>query len=384
MNILLYDIGSYTQKDLIYYLKKAGCNCRNILYPQTDLYHDPFFERKFNEQLDKSIYDFVMSTNFSPIVAKLCYQKNIKYISWIYDSPINTDYIEYFQFPTSYIFLFDRIETERVIALGGKNIYHLPLAVNPDRTGKIAITDKDRANYSVDISFIGNFYGSPLQELMAPQNDYDKGYIDAIVNAQFKIYGYNFIGEMITEDMVLRMNECLRKHGYQVTGLTKRGLVHTIAKAITRRERLILLNMLGRSYNVRYYSLEQPELLSHLTFGGTAYYFTEMPKIFHLSKLNLNPTLRSIQSGITLRALDILSCGGVLFSNYQQELAEYFSDGQDVIMYESIEDALHKADYYLKNEEVRTRIAQNGYQKVITYFTYPDRITTMLKIAGII
>ena len=72
-----------------------------------------------------------------------------------------------------------------------------------------------------------------------------------------------------------------------------------------------------------------------------------------------------------------------MLSNYQPELAEYFSDGQDVIMYESIEDALSKADYYLKHEEPRARIAQNGYQKVISHFTYPDRITTMLKTAGI-
>ena len=108
-----------------------------------------------------------------------------------------------------------------------------------------------------------------------------------------------------------------------------------------------------------------------------------MPKIFRLSKLNLNPTLKSIQSGIPLRALDIMASKGTLLSNYQLELAEYFTDGEDVIMYESIEDALDKADFYLKHDDLRTQITQNGFAKINEQFTYPERISQMLKIAGI-
>lgn len=383
MNILLFDLGSYTQKDLIYYLKKRGCSCKNILYKLTDIYHDNFLERKFKEQLLRSEYDFVLSTNFCPVVAKICFQQNIKYISWVYDSPINSDRMEYYQFPTSYIFIFDRLEVERLLHLGAKNIYHLPLAINPERMHAIPINENDRNIYSSEISFIGQFYTSSLRQITSTQDDYDQGYIDAIIDTQFRIYGYNFIAEMVTDDLVSRLNQRLHDSGC-VDELTKRGLIHSIATLITRTERLVLLNMLGQSHQVCYYSTEQPKELSHLTYCGTAYYHTEMPKIFRLSKLNLNPTLKSIQSGIPLRALDILGCGGVLLSNYQPELAEYFIDGEDVIMYESIEDALCKADYYLKHEDKRIQLAQSGYQKAVTHFAYPDRITTMLKTAGII
>ncbi len=386
MNILLYDIGSYIQKDLIYFLKKHGYSCRNIIYKQNEitLYDDVFFEKKFNEQLDRSAFDFVMSTNFSPIVAKLCCQRNIKYIAWTYDSPINTDHIEYYQFPTSYIFLFDRHEVERVKALGGQNIFHMPLAVNPERIGKTIITEEDIALYSTDISFVGNFYEGILPQLLAPQSEYDRGYIDAVAASQLHVFGYNFIDEMISEDLIARMNQCLKDQKYFVTGLTKRGLSHNIATSVTHTERLVLLSMLGRSHNIRYYSSTKPEVLSHLAYGGIVSYFTQMPKIFRLSRLNLCPTLKSIRSGIPLRALDILCCGGALLSNYQPELAEYFIDGKDVIMYESIEDALAKADYYLKHEDKRLQIVRNGYQKVTTHFTYPDRISSILKTAGVI
>lgn len=384
MNILLYDIGSYIQKDLIYYLKKRGCNCRNVLYKPVGTYQDDFFERKFSELLDSSSYDFVMSTNFWPIVARICHLKNIKYLSWSYDSPVNTDHIEYYQFPTSYIFLFDRIETERVLSLGGKNIYHLPLGVNAERADKISISVEDFERFSAEISFVGQFYKNPLLQLMAPQNDFDKGYIDAIAEAQLKVYGYDFIGESLPDELILRMDQCLKNNGIIVENFTKSKLIHSISNSITRTERLILLNILGRSHQINYYSTEKPESLSHLNYCGTAYYFTDMPKIFKLSKLNLNPTLKNIQSGIPLRALDILSYGGTLFSNYQLELAEYFTDGQDVIMYESIEDAICKADFYLKHEDKRRQLTLNGYQKAITCFSYPEKITYMLKTAGII
>ena len=108
-----------------------------------------------------------------------------------------------------------------------------------------------------------------------------------------------------------------------------------------------------------------------------------MPKVFRLSKINVNPTLKCIQSGIPLRALDILASKGFLLSNYQIELGEYFTDGEDLVFYHSMEDALIKADYYMKNEELRYKIAKNGYEKVIRYFSYEERINTLLKLSGL-
>ena len=72
---------------------------------------------------------------------------------------------------------------------------------------------------------------------------------------------------------------------------------------------------------------------------------------------------------------------GVLFSNYQPELAEYFADGEDCIMYSSMEEAFDKADFYLKNDDIRKQIAVNGYQKVKAHFSYPQMIEKMFQIS---
>ena len=383
MKVLLYDICSYTQKDLIFYLEQLGFHCQNILYRYNDLYDDEFFERKFTEQLNRDDYDFVMSTNFSPIVAKICFEQNKKYLSWVYDSPIDISQISYYQYPTSFIFLFDSIDAERVAQAGGVNIFHMPLAVNPSRLSKTQITIADQKKYSCDISFIGHFYTNSFSQIMSHQTDYEKGYINAILDAQIKIYGYNFVNEIISDELLERINAPLIHLGRKEK-ITKEQFVHTLNKQITCTERTALLSLLGNYHDVHYYSSEQPPLLSHLSYRGEAHYYSTMPKVFRLSKLNLNPTLKCIQSGIPLRALDILASGGTLFSNYQLELAEYFTDGEDVIMYESLEDAIQKADFYLKHDDIRNQITKNGFQKVSKYFSYPEKITAMLKIAGII
>ena len=103
-----------------------------------------------------------------------------------------------------------------------------------------------------------------------------------------------------------------------------------------------------------------------------------MPKIFKCSKINLNMTLRSIKSGIPQRAFDIMGCGGFLLSNYQPELAEYFIPGEDLVLYDSVDDLIQKIDYYLSHEEERLQIAKNGYEKVKRYHTYDTRLTEIL------
>ena len=90
-------------------------------------------------------------------------------------------------------------------------------------------------------------------------------------------------------------------------------------------------------------------------------YIDEMPKVFHLSKINPNITSRSIESGIPQRVWDILAVGGFCRINYQPELEE-------------------KIQYYLEHEEERIRIAINGYQKVRKKHSLQTRLEEILRI----
>ena len=103
-----------------------------------------------------------------------------------------------------------------------------------------------------------------------------------------------------------------------------------------------------------------------------------MPYIFKQSKINLNITRRGIKSGVPLRAIDIMGCGGFLISNYQADFLDYFVPGGDFVCYESKEDLIQKVDYYLSHEKERQAIAKSGHEKVAAGHTYRHRVRQML------
>ena len=112
---------------------------------------------------------------------------------------------------------------------------------------------------------------------------------------------------------------------------------------------------------------------------GIVDYYTEMPLVFNRSRINLNITRRGIQTGMPLRAIDILGSGGFLLSNFQSDFLEYFVPGEDFVYFESREDLIQKVDYYLAHDKEREQIAQAGHEKVMHCYTYERKIKHLLE-----
>lgn len=384
MKILLYDMGAFTQTDIMDTLKGMGIAYKNVLYKLKDVHEDAYFEKRMGQLFAEDKYDAVFSVNYYPVLAKICFALSVPYLSWSYDSPLHISNIEEtLGYATNHVFFFDRAECQRYWRKGYKNVHHLPLAVNVERLNTVELSKADRVKYSADISMVGQLYESVLPNLMLPIDNYDKGYLNAITEAQLRLYGSYFLEEVITDQLVERMNAAYGALGQRSLKLTREGLTVTAAKHITHLERILLLDILSEHYQVYLYGPATHESLSNVKWRGSAGYFDEMPKVFKLSKINLNISLKCIQSGVPLRALDIMGCGGFLLTNYQPEIAEYFVDGEEVVMYTGLEDAFAKCQYYLEHEKEREQIARNGYHKVQELFRYEDRLQTMLEAAGL-
>jgi len=370
MNILFYDMGSYTYKDIQFHLEKSGHNCKFMLYRFPNNYEDAFFCDRFRQELTSSAYDIVFSVNFFPLVAKLCAEIGIPYLCWVYDSPMEELALSYLRFDTNYVCLFDRAEVQRYHAMGFKRVFHLPLAVNSARIDATLNAAPYPQKYLTDVSFIGQLYNSTLDTLLVYANDYIKGYVEGIVQAQLRIYGYDFIDELIPDDVLDYLNEVYQQKNMTGVHLTRIGLIYTIQKHITNFERTFLLEELGNHFTVNYHTQKPYDFRSNVTCMPPVDYYNTMPYIFRTSKLNLCPTLRSIQSGIPLRALDIMVSKGTLFSNYQIELAENFTDGEEVVMYSGMEEAIEKASFYISHGNIREKIARAGYEKTKRMYDY--------------
>ena len=51
-------------------------------------------------------------------------------------------------------------------------------------------------------------------------------------------------------------------------------------------------------------------------------------------------------------------------------------------MYESLEDALEKAVYYIGHEDLRRQIAQSGHNKAKELFSYEKQLGKIFEISG--
>ena len=110
---------------------------------------------------------------------------------------------------------------------------------------------------------------------------------------------------------------------------------------------------------------------------GNVSYEEEMQKVFKSTKINIKTTLRANRTGIPLRIVDILGCGGFMLSTHQAELDDFFFDGE-VVYYETTEEAVELMDYYLAHDDEREKVASAGLRRVKEDFSFEDRIEKML------
>ena len=62
------------------------------------------------------------------------------------------------------------------------------LAVNTKRLDALTFTPAQIAAYQADISFVGHLYNSPLDALLYPADEYCKGFVEGLIQAQLRVY----------------------------------------------------------------------------------------------------------------------------------------------------------------------------------------------------
>jgi spore maturation protein CgeB len=92
----------------------------------------------------------------------------------------------------------------------------------------------------------------------------------------------------------------------------------TLSRKLAEVERITVLNNLANYFDVHLYTGSNTENLINVNCHGFIDYHTDMYKVFNLSKINLNITLPSIETGIPQRIFDILGAGGFVMTNYQE------------------------------------------------------------------
>lgn len=332
--------------------------------------------------LSEHDFDCLISYLFVPEISDLCQKQGRIYIGWIYDSPLMSLFHPAVSNPCNYLFIFDRALYEHMRSYHIPHLYHLPLGVNISRTGALNISAEDEDTFGCDISFVGSLYEENSYNVFISQLPED-------IAAELKLYLLKHLCNWHSTKPWPRVstktvNYMVKTFGAGTWDRQEMDLdlylgLLLLSRKLAEMDRITVLNTLATHYTVDLYTKSNCRSLSNVQIHQGVDYYTDMNKIFYLSKINLNITLPSIETGLPQRILDIMGSGGFVLTNYQQEIDDFFVIGKEIEVFHDLDELLEKTAYYLSHEEERLRIAMNGYLKVRDNFSYTHQVKHILQ-----
>ncbi|MDY4838938.1 MAG: DUF3880 domain-containing protein [Lachnospiraceae bacterium] len=382
MRILIYKWRAYNYRD-IYETFLAMGHTLDVMEQKLKSYdEDAEFEARLTHILKETSYDFVFTVNYFAVISNVCERCKVKYVSWSCDNPLISMYHKSVFHDCNYIFLFDKRNFLEFKARGVPHVYYLPLAVDTVRMDHLLAEADDLRLYQNEVSFVGSLYErNTYDKIKNTLPDYLRGYLDAVMQAQMSVSGANIIEEMLTPDILEAIGEHFSLEKSQ-DSFSDLGLIFSttvLGFKIAAMQRTNGLLALSKHVPVTIYTNSNTKNLLRVTYRGSVDYWTQMPKVFHMSKINLNFTIPNIYTGLPLRMWDILGAGGFLMTNYQAELPDFFVENKDLVCFDGEKDLVEKTLYYLSHEEERKQIARNGHEKVKKFHTYQIRLKEIIE-----
>ncbi|MCI5918468.1 MAG: DUF3880 domain-containing protein [Roseburia sp.] len=383
MRILVYRWKAYNYMDIEQTFAAMGHTVDHIEQKLGNYDIEPEFEKILTKKIHEQDYDLVFTVNYFAVISNVCQREQIPYVSWTCDNPLISMYHESVFHDCNYIFTFDQTNYLEFKQMGVKHIWYLPLSVDAKRLDSLMNQADDLYQYQADVSFVGSLYErNSYDKIKSSLPEYLRGYFDATMEAQMNLSGANIIEPMLTTEILEELQKYFRleksEGSFSDLGLIFQTTVLGFKIAEIERRRALL--ELSKYFKVHVYSNSDTSDFLNIQYCGSVDYWSQMPKVFRASKINLNMTIPNIKSGIPLRVWDILGSGGFLLTNYQAEIPYYFEEGKDLVCFDGIEDMRDKVKYYLSHEEERAKIARNGYEKVKEHHTYVDRLSKILTI----
>lgn len=385
MEALIYRYGSVCEPDIIETLQRLQFE---VCEETVEVYDKEILPASamsiVQKHLEQHAFSFVITVNYFPWLSQLCEIYHITYLSLIVDSPVLELYSESIRNSCNRIFLFDSALYKEFASYNQDGIFYIPLAANVIHSENICsdATRQQIERVQADVSFVGSLYSEKCLFNDVKLPEHERGYAQGLIEAQLKVYGYNFLEEALSNEFVDVFCKCATNmfrfpEDYREN---YRALVaqQYLSVKVAEQERIRFLSRLSEKYEVHLYTNSDTSMMPKVCNKGFADYRKEMPLIFRHSKINLNMTAKSIRCGLPQRVFDVLGCGGFLITNYQTDLDEIFEGGVELETYDSYEELEDKIGYYLVHEEERLRIAQKGMEKVKKYHSYDKRMVEML------
>jgi spore maturation protein CgeB len=104
---------------------------------------------------------------------------------------------------------------------------------------------------------------------------------------------------------------------------------------------------------------------------------SEMGAAISSSKITFNMARAEHGCGYSAKTLEIPACGGFMLTNWTEDQAALFEDGKECVYYNTMEEMIEKAKYYLENDGEREKIRRAGMLAVVPH-TYKNSAVALL------
>lgn len=211
MNFLFYRYNSICEPYMINSLQSLGHTIKTI---DTEITWKNVPARKVVEIVSDILlqesFDGLISVNYYPVLSEICRIFKLRYLSWTVDSPVLELLSDTISNEYNRLFLFDYQQYQDLVMYNPDNIFYLPLATNTTHWDNIINSSKNNSKYQSDISFVGSLYTEkcPYDNIIAPSKHLS-GYLDGIMAAQEKIYGYFFLDEVLPDSIIQEFIQCM-------------------------------------------------------------------------------------------------------------------------------------------------------------------------------
>ena len=109
MKILFIEWASFGNEDIKEAFVEEGYRFVDFYFDADgDVRNNPEAEERLMSVLHKETPDVVFSFDYFPVISNVCQRENIRYISWIYDSPFVLIYSRTIMNPCNTIYVFDK------------------------------------------------------------------------------------------------------------------------------------------------------------------------------------------------------------------------------------------------------------------------------------
>jgi len=219
-------------------------------------------------------------------------------------------------------------ETKYMFRKWGCNIVFMPYAANP------LVFRPEYDNELPVVGFIGMPYGSRINKLHRLTDSGIKCqvyYSSPQTYADFSHGGSDYLSVLKTGLNLLKF-DIGRK---VILGAIKNKYISKVSATIVESPNL--------------------ERKPSVTFERMNYLYSNFAISLGITELRNTYTLKKPVHKLHLRTFEIPMCGGLQLSSYTDELAGYFENGKEIILYKSDEEMVSKAKFYLREDNKHLR-----------------------------